>query len=378
MSAIQTLSPTVLAEIRATKTKIICTIGPASNNVNTLVGMINAGMAIARMNFSHGDYEFHKSIIDNVREASQISGRTVALMLDTKGPEIRTGKLEKAPVHLVAGDTFRFTTDIDFLGDHTKVATTYDRLPEKVICRSEEGPGTTILVDDGLLAFEVISVEGEEVICEVLNNGTLGNSKGVNIPDVNLELGSVSEKDIADIAFGVSEDIDIIAASFINSAEDIEAIRCLPGVLENDIKIVAKIESKAGLKNTKEIVEAADGIMVARGDLGVEIPLWQVTNAQKMIIRECNIVGKPVITATQMLESMTTNPRPTRAEVTDVANAVFDGTDCVMLSGETAAGEYPVQAVEVMRKICRETEISLPYRKLYLSVRELVHENVCW
>eukprot|EP01129_Flabellula_baltica_P000493 TRINITY_DN10498_c0_g1_i1.p1 TRINITY_DN10498_c0_g1~~TRINITY_DN10498_c0_g1_i1.p1 ORF type:complete len:522 (+),score=153.06 TRINITY_DN10498_c0_g1_i1:76-1641(+) len=377
MSAIQSLS-TQITEVRATKTKIICTIGPSSNDVETLCGLLSAGMSVARMNFSHGDHAFHQSIIDNVREASHITGRQVALMLDTKGPEIRTGKLESAPISLSEGDTFVFTTDQSVVGNQSIVSTTYDRLPEKVIVRTDDEPGTTILVGDGLLAFEVISKTDTEVTCVVLNDGDLGNTKGVNIPDVNLELGSVSEKDIRDIAFGIENDIDIIAASFINNAQDIEVIRGLPGVKENDVKIIAKIESKEGLNNIKEIVEVSDGIMVARGDLGVEIPIWKVTNAQKMIIRECNIAGKPVITATQMLESMTSNPRPTRAEVTDVANAVFDGTDCVMLSGETAAGMYPIQTVQIMRKICRETEINLPYRKLYLSVRELVHENKQW
>jgi pyruvate kinase len=378
MSAIQTISEFRIDDIRATKTKIICTIGPSSNDVDVLCKMMKVGMSVARMNFSHGDFEFHQSIIDNVRAASEITGRKIALMLDTKGPEIRTGKLKSAPVQLTQGDMFTFTTDQTHIGDHTGVATSYLRLPEKVICRSEEGPGTTILVGDGLLAFEAISRTETEVVCEILNSGELGNTKGVNIPDINLELGSVSEKDINDIAFGIANNIDIIAASFINNADDIHVIRNLPGVRENDVKIIAKIESKEGLKNLKSIVEVADGIMVARGDLGVEIPIWQVTNAQKLMIRECNIAGKPVITATQMLESMTVNPRPTRAEVTDVANAVFDGTDCVMLSGETAAGKYPVETVEMMRKICRETEQNIPYRKLFLSLRELVHENKNW
>jgi pyruvate kinase len=295
-------------------------------------------------------------------------------MLDTKGPEIRTGKLKDKTVRLEAGKTFYFTTDQSFVGDDKMVALSYMELPLNVL------PGHIILVDDGNLQFKVIESDHKSLITTtILNGGVLKETKGVNIPGADLRhLPAVSEKDISDILFGVKNDIDFIAASFINRKSDVEMIRNIPGVREINIKIISKIETQQGIDNFKEILEVSDGIMVARGDLGVEIPIESICNVQKMIIKECNIAGKPVITATQMLESMMNNPRPTRAEVADVANAVYDGTDCVMLSGETAAGKYPVESVTMMRKICRETEKTLSYRNIYTSLRKMVHQMKEW
>jgi len=297
----------------------------------------------------------------------------VALMLDTKGPEIRTGKLKNKTVKLEAGNKFIFTNDQNCIGDETIVSISYMELPLNV------KPGHIILVDDGNLQFRVDDTDGTNIHCTTLNGGILKETKSVNIPGADLRhLPAVSEKDISDIIFGVENEIDFIAASFINRGSDVEMIRNIPGVREGNIKIISKIETQQGIDNFKEILEASDGIMVARGDLGVEIPIERICNVQKMIIKECNIAGKPVITATQMLESMMNNPRPTRAEVADVSNAVYDGTDCVMLSGETAAGKYPVEAVIMMRKICRETEKTLSYRNIYTSLRNMEHQMKEW
>jgi pyruvate kinase len=352
---------------RVTKTQIVCTIGPPTNNKETLKALMKAGMTVARLNFSHGTHEYHASVIRNVREAAKELGRIVALMLDTKGPEIRSGKLKNNDkVFLEKGAEFTFTTDQNFLGDEKKVSTTYEQL-----CQTTK-VGDKILVDDGLIQFRVIEVGKNEVKCKVLNSAWLGQVKGMNLPGARLMLPAVTEQDRLDIAFGVQQGIDLIAASFIRKAEDVREIRNLPGVREAGIKIISKIESEEGLRNFDEILKESDGIMVARGDLGVEIPIERVPIAQKMMITECNHAGKPVITATQMLESMIEFPRPTRAEATDVANAVYDGTDCVMLSGETAKGKYPVETVEIMSKICLEAEKQIEYRKLYTELRKHV------
>eukprot|EP00005_Dracoamoeba_jomungandri_P007127 CAMPEP_0174276540 /NCGR_PEP_ID=MMETSP0439-20130205/60446_1 /TAXON_ID=0 /ORGANISM="Stereomyxa ramosa, Strain Chinc5" /LENGTH=502 /DNA_ID=CAMNT_0015368783 /DNA_START=865 /DNA_END=2373 /DNA_ORIENTATION=+ len=345
------------------KSQIICTIGPNTNNPDTLAKMIEEGMSIARMNFSHGNFNYHRSVIENVREVSEGLGITVGIMLDTKGPEIRTGKFsgDCDNVDLVRGETFTFVPDENYLGDQHSVGTTYANLP-KVL-----SVGNQILVDDGLLSFTVQEITDEgAVICRVDNSGNLGQIKGVNLPGVVVDLPAVTEKDIADINWGVEQNVDMIAASFIRKAEDVLCIRKLCG---HDIQIISKIESQEGLDNFNEILAVSDGIMVARGDLGVEIPIYKVATAQKMMIRKCNEVGKPVITATQMLESMITYPRPTRAEATDVANAVFDGSDCVMLSGETAKGKYPCEAVHVMSQICFQAEGAIDYRSLYRQLR---------
>jgi pyruvate kinase len=316
------------------------------------------------MNFSHGDHAYHQSIIDHVRQASKETEIPVAIMLDTKGPEIRSGKMvDGKEVTLEAGQKFTFTTDQSVLGNKERTSTSYARMPQVVKL------GDRILLGDGLIAFRVESVEGNEIMTTVLNAGSLGNTKGMNLPGCVVDLPAVTQKDKDDIAFGVKNDVDFIAASWIRKADDVLEIRGLPGVKDKHIMIISKIESQEGLDNFHSILEVSDGIMVARGDLGVEIPIERVANAQKMMIRECNQAGKPVVTATQMMESMIVNPRPTRAEATDVANAVFDGTDCVMLSGETANGAYPVECVKMMSKICIEAESALDHRNIYLNIR---------
>jgi len=341
--------------------------------VEVLKQLLISGMSIARLNFSHGTHEYHQKSIDNIKQAALETNRIVAIMLDTKGPEIRTGKLKDKTVKLEAGKKFIFTTDQNVLGDESIVSISYKELPLNV------QPGHNILVDDGNLQFRVEESDGTNIHCTILNGGILKETKSVNIPGADLRhLPAVSDKDIEDIIFGVKNDIVLFAASFINRKTDVEMIRNIPGVKEGNIKIISKIETQQGIDNFKEILEISDGIMVARGDLGVEIPIEKICNVQKMIIKECNIAGKPVITATQMLESMMNNPRPTRAEVADVSNAVYDGTDCVMLSGETAAGKYPVESVVIMRKICRETEKTLSYRNIYTSLRKMVHQMKEW
>jgi len=353
-------------EARTTKTKIVCTIGPSTNNTEMLIKLLVSGMSIARLNFSHGDHQYHQNSINCIREAVQVSGRICAIMLDTKGPEIRTGKLKNKTANLELGQKFIFSTDQSVIGDETKVSVSYLELPTTVFV------GDIILVDDGNIQFQVEEIREKEVQCTILNKAVLKETKGVNLPGREVRLPAVSERDIKDILFGVQNDIDFIAASFINRASDVELIRNIPGVREKNIKIISKIETQHGIDNFKAILDISEGVMVARGDLGVEIPIERITNVQKMIIKECNIAGKPVITATQMLESMMNNPRPTRAEVSDVANAVYDGTDCVMLSGETAAGKYPIEAVTIMSKICRETEKTLSYKSIYSGIRKLV------
>jgi len=314
-----------------------------------------------------------KKNIDNIKQAALETGRIVAIMLDTKGPEIRSGKLRNKTERLEAGNKFIFTNDETCIGDNTIVSISYKELPLNV------QPGHIILVDDGNLQFRVDETDGTNIHCTILNGGVLKETKSMNIPGADLRhLPAVSDKDISDIMFGVKNEIDFIAASFINRSSDVEMIRNIPGVRETNIKIISKIETQQGIDNFKEILDISDGIMVARGDLGVEIPIERICNVQKMIIKECNIAGKPVITATQMLESMMNNPRPTRAEVSDVSNSVYDGTDCVMLSGETAAGKYPVESVTMMRKICKETEKTLSYRNIYTSLRKMENQMKEW
>jgi pyruvate kinase len=315
--------------------------------------MLEAGMNCCRLNFSHGDHKSHGEMLQLVRKVLSATGRLCAFLLDTKGPEIRTGDLKAGvkTVTLKADTIFTLHTNETELGDEKHVAVLYRNIT-KVL-----SVGNTVLLDDGLIELEVIEVLEDQVRCKVLNTGELGSRKGVNLPGVKVDLPALTQKDIADIKFGVMQRVDFIAASFVRKASDVLAIR---EVLKHEgaehIRIIAKIENQEGLDNFDSILEVADGIMVARGDLGVEIPLEEVTLAQKMMIRRCNTAGKPVITATQMLESMVSAPSPTRAEASDVANAVFDGTDCVMLSGETAKGDYPVEAVSVMRDLCRQAE----------------------
>lgn len=340
------------------KTKIVCTIGPKSESKEKLTQLVNAGMNVMRLNFSHGDYEEHGARITNIREVMAETGINVAILLDTKGPEIRTIKLENGnDVSLVAGQEFTFTTDQSVIGNNERVAVTYPGFAHDL------SVGNTVLVDDGLLEMEVIAVTEETVTCKVINNGDLGENKGVNLPSVKVSLPALAEKDKRDLIFGCQQGVDFIAASFIRKKEDVLEIREL---LKNnggeDIQIISKIESQEGVDNFDEILAASDGIMVARGDLGVEIPVEEVIFAQKMMIEKCNQVRKVVITATQMLDSMIKNPRPTRAEAGDVANAILDGTDAVMLSGESAKGKYPVEAVTIMSTICDRTDAVMPSR----------------
>ncbi|ARI76819.1 pyruvate kinase [Halobacillus mangrovi] len=342
------------------KTKIVSTIGPASESVEKLTELIEAGMNVARLNFSHGDFEEHGARIKNIRQAASTTGKTVAILLDTKGPEIRTGTLKDGEVYLEKGSTAYVTME-DIEGDAERFSVTYPGLINDV------HPGSKILLDDGLVELQVEEIlkDKNEIKTTVLNNGPLKNKKGVNVPNVSVNLPGITEKDAADIEFGIEQGIDFIAASFVRRASDVLEIKEL---LEKhdalDIQIIPKIENQEGVDNIDEILEVSDGLMVARGDLGVEIPAEDVPLVQKQLIRKCNKAGKPVITATQMLDSMQRNPRPTRAEASDVANAIFDGTDAIMLSGETAAGDYPVEAVQTMHNIASKTETGLNYKAI--------------
>lgn len=339
------------------RTKIVCTIGPASDSVEILKRMILKGMNVARLNFSHGTHEDHAKRVELIRQAAGEVGAVVGIMLDTKGPEIRTGLIEGDKVRLETGKTIVLTTE-QITGTAERLSVSYQGLPNDV------SPGSRILLADGLVELEVVSAEATEILCRIINGGEIGARKNINLPGVVVNLPAVTEKDVSDIAFAVEKGMDFIAASFIRSASDVLAVR---KVLENhgsDIQIIAKIENHQGVENIDEILKVADGIMVARGDLGVETPTEEVPLIQKMIIQKCNHLGKPVITATQMLESMINNPRPTRAEATDVANAIFDGTDAIMLSGETAAGKHPVEAVTIMDKIAVRTERALGFEEL--------------
>lgn len=338
------------------KTKMICTIGPASESPEVLSKIIEAGMNASRHNFSHGDHAEHAGRINLVKELAKKYNKEIAIMLDTKGPEIRTGKFEPKKVELKAGDNFVIYAGEEVIGDTTKCTVTYEGLANDVKA------GDTILIDDGLVGLKVESIDGKKINCKVMNTGFVGTHKGVNVPGVSIKLPALTEKDISDLKFGCEIGVNLVAASFIRKAADVEAIRKV--LVENGgehIQIFSKIENQEGVDNIDAIIEASDGIMVARGDLGVEIPMEKLPAVQKMIIGKCNEAGKPVITATQMLDSMIRNPRPTRAEVSDVANAIYDGTDAIMLSGESANGDWPVEAVETMAKIAVEAENQLHY-----------------
>jgi len=342
------------------KTKIVCTIGPASESLENTKKLILAGMNVARLNFSHGDFEEHGNRIKNIRQACRELGKTVAILLDTKGPEIRLGNLAEEPIELVAGEFVTLTTE-NILGDRHRIPVTYSDLPRDVKA------GDTILLDDGLIGLKVVEIQGTEIKCEIQNSGPIKSKKGVNVPGVAISLPGITEKDANDILFGIEQGIDFIAASFVRRASDVLEIReLLERHNASHIQIIAKIENRQGVDNLDEILEVADGLMVARGDLGVEIPVEEVPLVQKMMIEKCNRAGKPVITATQMLDSMQRNPRPTRAEASDVANAIFDGTDAIMLSGETAAGKYPVESVMTMARIAERAEAALEYREIFL------------
>ncbi|CAM3450291.1 pyruvate kinase [Marinicrinis lubricantis] len=352
------------------KTKIVCTIGPASESLENTKKLIEAGMNVARLNFSHGDFDEHGNRIKNIRQASQELNKTVAILLDTKGPEIRTGKLKEEPIELVQDEFITLTTE-EILGDKDRISITYADLPKDV------EPGSTILIDDGLIGLTVVEVSGTEIKCQIVNGGTIKSKKGVNVPGVKISLPGITEKDANDIIFGIEQGIDFIAASFVRKASDVLEIREL--LEKHDathIQIISKIENQEGVDNLDEILEVSDGLMVARGDLGVEIPAEEVPLVQKRMIKKCNLAGKPVITATQMLDSMQRNPRPTRAEASDVANAIFDGTDAIMLSGETAAGKYPVESVLTMSRIAERAESALDYREIFLKQSEAQQTNV--
>ncbi|MED0703376.1 MULTISPECIES: pyruvate kinase [Aeribacillus] len=341
------------------KTKIVCTIGPASESIEMLEKLIKAGMNVARLNFSHGDHEEHKARIQNIREAAKRLGKSVAILLDTKGPEIRTHTMENGEIQLEAGSRLLISME-EVVGTKEKISVTYKGLINDV------SVGSKILLDDGLIGLEVTKIDKEkqEIETKVLNSGILKNKKGVNVPGVSVNLPGITEKDAKDILFGIEQGVDFIAASFVRRASDVLEIRqLLEEHQADDIQIIPKIENQEGVDNIDQILEVSDGLMVARGDLGVEIPAEDVPLVQKELIRKCNQLGKPVITATQMLDSMQRNPRPTRAEASDVANAIFDGTDAIMLSGETAAGLYPVEAVETMHKIASRVEQALDYRQ---------------
>ena len=354
------------------KTKIVCTIGPASESVETLKELVLAGMNMVRLNFSHGNYEEHGERIRRAKEVAKELGIDVAIMLDNKGPEIRTIKLENGKdVSIKQGQEFTITTDINVVGNSNIVAVTYDSFAKDL--KKDD----IILIDDGLLEFRVVETDDIQVKCIALNNGELGENKGVNLPSVSVNLPALSEKDINDLKFGCKQKVDYVAASFIRKKSDVLTVRKV--LAENsgeDIKIISKIENQEGLDNFDEILGASDGIMVARGDLGVEIPLEEVPYAQKMIIEKCNDAGKPVITATQMLDSMIKNPRPTRAEVNDVTNAIIDGTDAIMLSGESAKGKYPVEAVKVMTKIAERTDPLILSREEHYDAEHTITSSV--
>ncbi|MCT4612206.1 MAG: pyruvate kinase [Clostridia bacterium] len=346
------------------KTKIVCTIGPASEDRDVLKNIILSGMTAARINFSHGSHEEHLPKIKLIKELRSELDKPVPLILDTKGPEIRTGMMKDGNVILKRGSRVIITTeDKECTEEVISVSHKDLALDLKV--------GNKILIDDGLIELDVIDIVGNDIECIVLNEGELGSRKGVNLPDVKVSLPAITEKDIEDIKFGIEQEFDYIAASFIRTAEDVKQIKHI--LKENGgeyIKIISKIENREGVDNLDSILEISDGLMVARGDLGVEIPTEEVPVVQKMMIRKANEVGKPVITATQMLDSMIRNPRPTRAEATDVANAIFDGTDAVMLSGETAKGDYPIQAVKTMAAIARKAETT----ELHLSKCDIAHK----
>lgn len=346
------------------RTKIVCTIGPGCENVEILKKMMQAGMDVARLNFSHGTHAEHEKRIKLVRQAASEGSYNVALLLDTKGPEIRIGKFKEEPVTLIEGNKVILTTE-EILGDSERIHVNYSGLPADV------KQGDTVLIADGLIELKVLNSTEKEIECEILNGGKLTSQKGVNVPGVKISLPAMTEQDISDIKFGIAQNMDFIAASFVRKPADVLAIREVLEEAGADLDIIAKIENREGVENVAEIIKVVDGIMVARGDLGVEIPAEEVPLLQKRIIDKCNRLGKPVITATQMLESMIQNPRPTRAEASDVANAIFDGTDAVMLSGETAVGKYPVEAVKTMAKIAECSEKALNYEEI-LSKKRLI------
>lgn len=351
------------------RTKIICTLGPASDNKEVLKQLVQAGLSVARLNLSHGDQSYYKKLIDMIKEVRQELSIPVAILLDTRGPEIRTKSFSGGRAELITGKETSLCVG-DFEGDANRFCITYENLYKDV------SVGGIILLDDGLIELEVLAIEKKEIKCLIKNNGVIKNKKGINVPGASINLPALTAKDREDIVFGIQQDVDFIAASFIRKAADVQEIKDL---LEknggSDIQIISKIESQEGVDNIDEIIKISDAIMIARGDLGVETPVELIPLTQKAIILKCNTAEKPVITATQMLESMILNPRPTRAEVTDVANAVLDGTDAIMLSGETAAGAYPIEAVKVMKKISEAAEKTLNYEDMFRKFSHSLQGN---
>ena len=350
------------------KTKIICTMGPNTDNKDLLRKLMENGMDIARLNFSHGDYEEQGRRIKLIKELREELGKPIAILLDTKGPEIRVRDMKDGKALIEEGKKVTLTTR-EVTGDETLIPITYEQLPEDV------RKGNRIMIDDGLMELMVLNVQETEIECMVVSGGYVASKKGINVPNVRVNLPAITEKDKEDIRFGIENGIDFIAASFVRNADAIREIREIVNECNANVSIIAKIENEEGVCNVDSIIEAADGIMVARGDLGVEIPPEEVPFIQKRIINKCNHAFKPVITATQMLDSMMRNPRPTRAEVTDIANAIYDGTSVIMLSGESAAGKYPAIAVKTMARIAANTELSIEYNK-ELGFADSMEHNV--
>jgi len=337
------------------KTKIVCTIGPSSSSREMLKALMEAGMDVARLNFSHGTYEDHKKVFDAIRELALEINKPIAILQDLCGPKIRTGNIANEPINLIPGNEIILTTR-EVPGDANEISISYEGLP------ADLKPDNIILIDDGLLELRVLETNKTDIKCRVITGGPLLSHKGINVPGVKLSISSITEKDIKDLHFGIDIGVDYVAISFVRSAEDILQIKEEMGKRDVHIPVIAKIEKHEAITELEKILQVADGIMVARGDLGVEVPMEEVPLIQKMLIKRCNEISKPVITATQMLDSMIRNPRPTRAEVTDVANAIFDGTDAIMLSGETASGKYPLESVKMMATIAEYVEKSLPSR----------------
>ena len=352
------------------KTKIICTIGPASENEEVLTQMCLAGMNVARLNFSHGTYPEHENKINLIKRVREKLGLPIAIMLDTKGPEYRIGTFENGKIQIAEGASFTFTTD-EVTGDETRVSVNYKNL------HNELNAGDTVSANNGMVIFEVQQVDGHDIHCICKVGGTLSNRKSMSFPNKVMSGPYLSEQDKADIIFGIQHGVDFVAASFVSSAQDVLDVRkLLDDNGGSDIEIVAKIENRAGVDNVESICENCSGVMIARGDLGVEIPYVEVPSVQKKLTRICRMLGKRVITATEMLESMIQNPRPTRAEISDVANAVYDGTSCIMLSGESAAGKYPVEAVKAMAQIAEYTEQHTDYKHRFLSAEYTGKDNL--
>lgn len=352
------------------KTKIICTIGPASESEAVLTRMCEAGMNVARLNFSHGTHPEHKKKIELIKTVREKLNLPIAIMLDTKGPEYRIGVFKEGKVDVITGDTFTFTTE-DIEGDETRVSVNYKALAKDL------SVGDQVTVNNGMVVFQVKELKGNDVICDVITGGVLSNRKSMSFPNKVMSGPYLSEQDKADLLFGIENDVDFVAASFVSTKQDALDVRnFLDANGGSRIDIIAKIENRSGVDHVEEICEACEGIMIARGDLGVEIPFVEVPAIQKMLISKCRMLGKRVITATEMLESMIQNPRPTRAEISDVANAVYDGSSAVMLSGESAAGKYPVEAVRNMAKIAEYTEQHTSYRQRFLNSEFRIHNNL--